>query len=157
MIKTISSLRVKFVRVWLLLALAIVIRSWIWMPTFVVGNSILPGLHTGQIVGVNKIVYLFQSPRRGEVVVAWTGRELMIKRVVGLPGEEVEVRDGMLFVGGLQLEEKYPHFNDHSNIAPGRLGSDKFVLAGDNRPQSLIAVADRTRIVGRLMRGQGSQ
>jgi signal peptidase I len=152
MTKNVSRLRKKLLRLSFLLALATVVRAWIWMPTLIVGNSMLPTFHTGQIAGVNKVIYLFEPPRRGDVIAAWTGKELMIKRVVGLPGDVVEVRDGIFFVGGLELAEKYPHCNDHSNIAPGQLGSNKFVLAGDNRPQSLIAVIDRSRIIGRLTR-----
>jgi signal peptidase I len=151
MINTCSRHRKTLVRLLLLLALGIIVRGWIWMPAFIIGNSMLPNLHAGQIAGVNKLIYLLRSPQRGDVVAAWTGKELMIKRVLGLPGEVVEVRDGVFFVNGSQLVEGYPHCNDHSNIAPGRLGPDKFVLAGDNRPQSLIAIVNRDRIVGRLI------
>jgi signal peptidase I len=109
-----------------------------------------PALHTGQIVGVNKLIYALQSPQRGDVVAVWTDKELTIKRVLALPGEEVAVGDGAFYVDGLPLVEAYPHLNDHSNIAPGRLGADQFVVAGDNRPESLIAIVNRGRIVGRL-------
>ena len=143
-------LRKSVLRLMLVLAWAVVIRAWIWMPALIVGNSMLPTLHTGEIVGVNKVIYLFQAPQRGDLVAAWTGKELMIKRVLGLPGDEVEVRDGMFYVDGLPLAETYPHCNDHSNIKRGRLGPSKFILAGDNRPQSLIAIVNRDRIVGRL-------
>jgi signal peptidase I len=138
------------IRVLLLLALAIVIRRWIWMPTLIIGSSMRPALLSGQIVGVNKLIYLFQAPQRGDVVAVWTGKELTTKRVLALPGEEVAARDGAFYVDGLQLAEAYPHVNDHSNIAAGRLGSDQFVVAGDNRPESLIAIVNRGRIVGRL-------
>jgi signal peptidase I len=152
LIKAFSRNRKVLMRVLLLLALGIVVREWIWMPTFIVGNSMLPTFHTGEIVGVNKLIYLFRPPQRGDVVAAWTGKELMIKRVLGLPGDEVEVRDGMFYVDGWPLIETYPHCNDHSTIAQDRLGPDKFVLAGDNRPQSLIAIVNRDRIVGQLLR-----
>jgi signal peptidase I len=147
-----STNRKVLMRVLLLLALGIVVREWIWMPTFIVGNSMLPGFHTGEIVGVNKLIYLFRAPQRGDVVAAWTGKELMIKRVLGLPGDAVEVHDGIFYVDGLPLVETYPHCNDHSNITQGQLGPNKFILAGDNRPQSLIAIVNRDRIVGRLVR-----
>jgi signal peptidase I len=152
LLKTCSRNRKVLVRVLLLLASGVAIRGWIWMPALVVGNSMLPTLHTGEIVGVNKLIYLFQAPQRGDVVAAWTGKELMIKRVVGLPGDQLEVRDGIFYVDGLPLMETYPHCSDHSNINRARLGSGMFVLAGDNRPQSLIAIVNRDRIVGRLVR-----
>jgi signal peptidase I len=144
--------RNKLVLVLMLLALGIVVRRWVWMPVLIDGNSMLPVLHTGQLVGVNKIIYLFESPQRGEVVGVWTGKEWMIKRILALPNEEVEMRDGIFYVDGSPLVETYPHINDHSNIARGRIGPNQFVLVGDNRPESLIAIVDRKRIIGRLLR-----
>ena len=120
------------------------------MPVLIVGDSMLPALHSGELVGCNKLIYRFQPPQRGDVVAVWTGTELLIKRVLGLPSEEIEVREGVFFAGGKPLPENYPHYNDHSNIAAGKLGPDTFVLAGDNRPRSLIAIVKRDRIVGRL-------
>src|SRR5215470_4033482 len=81
----------------LILALTVVVRRWIWMPVLIVGDSMLPSLRAGQFVGCNKLIYQFQSPQRGDVVAVWTGRELLIKRVLGLPGEEIEVREGIFF------------------------------------------------------------
>jgi signal peptidase I len=121
------------------------------MPVFIVGDSMLPSLRGGQIIGVNKLIYLLHPPRRGDVVAVWTDRELMIKRVLGLPGEEVAVRDGVFYVDGRPLVEPYVQFTDHVEIASGRIGSAQFVVAGDNRPQTLIAVVNQGRIVGRLM------
>lgn len=134
----------------IVLALAVVVRRWAWMPLLITGDSMLPTLHDGQLAACNKLIYLVQEPRRGDVVAVWTGRELLIKRVLGLPGEEIEVREGVIFVNGKRVTEKYPHAEDRSTIAPGRLGPDTFVVAGDNRPRSLIAVVKRDRIVGRL-------
>jgi signal peptidase I len=147
-----SDKRNKFKLVLMVLALGIVVRRWVWMPALIDGNSMLPAFHTGQLVGVNRIIYLFESPQRGDVVEVWAGKEWMIKRVLALPDEEVEVRDGIFYVDGSPLVEPYPHLNDHSNIARGRIGPNQFVLAGDNRPDSLIAIVDRKRIVGRLLR-----
>ncbi len=122
------------------------------MPAFIVGDSMLPTLHPGEIAGVNKVIYLLRPPRRGDVVAAWTGKELAIKRVLGLPGEDVAVRDGFVYVNGRPLAEPYVQFRDHCNIAPGRIGPGRFVLAGDNRLQTVIAIVNRERIVGRLRR-----
>jgi len=134
----------------LLLALGMAIRGWVWMPVFITGNSMLPTLHAGQIAGVNKLIYLFRLPQRGEVVAVWTGDDLMIKRIIGLPGEEIAERDGLFSVNGMTLAEPYVQFRDHGKIDPGRVGLDRFVVAGDNRLQTLIAIVNRKRIIGRL-------
>ena len=138
---------------WLLLflVLALIIRGWVWSPTLITGNSMLPTLHGGQIVGINKLAYLFRPPQHGDVIAIWTGKELMVKRIVGLPGEEIALRDGTLYVNGTPFQESYVTPNDRSNIAPGQLSANRFVVAGDNRPHTLVAVVSRERIVGRLM------
>jgi signal peptidase I len=137
-------------RLVLLLALAVAIRRWAWMPAFIVGDSMLPALHAGQIVAVNKLIYIFEAPRRGDVVEIWTDKELMTKRVIGLPNEEMAVRDGAFYIDGRPLAEPYVQFKDHNTITSGRIGLNQFVVAGDNRPRSLIAVVNRNRIIGRV-------
>jgi len=85
-------------------------------------------------------------------VLFWTGQELFIKRVVGLPGEEISVANGIVCIGGRPLNESYPCSKDATvTIGPGIIGQNQFVVAGDNRPESLIMVVNRGRIVGRLV------
>jgi hypothetical protein len=86
-----------------------------------------------------------------------TAKELMIKRVLGLPGEYVEMRDGVVYIDGRPLAEPYVRFSDYCDIALGRIGPDRFVLAGDNRPETLIEMANRERIVGRLRPRRGGR
>jgi signal peptidase I len=132
------------------MALGMLIRRWVWMPVFIIGNSMLPTFHTGDIVGVNKLIYRLQPPQRCDVVAIWTGRELLIKRVVGLPGEEMEERDGRFYVNGFPLSEIKMNVEISRSIAPGQIGPNQFVIAGDNRGQSLTAIVNRDRIIGRV-------
>jgi signal peptidase I len=127
-------------------------RQWVWMPALVTGESMEPTLRGGQLVGVNKLAYQLCGPRRGEIVEVRTGHDLMVKRVIGLPGESIALRDGKFYVNGVLLAEPYVRFQEVRTIAPGRLGPDCFVVAGDNRPQTVIAVVRRDRIVGRVTR-----
>lgn len=139
---------------WLLLALGLVlaVRHCVGMPALITGASMLPTLRGGQLVGINKLAYRFGKPRRGEVVGVWTGSGLMIKRVLGLPAENIALRDGIFYVNGAPLTEPYVQFQEQCNIAPGQLGPDHFVVAGDNRRGTIIAVVNRNRIVGRVLR-----
>jgi len=69
-----------------------------------------PNLHTDQRLVVEKVSYRFHGPRRGDIVVIRVpsqGEELLIKRVVGLPGETVEIRDGRVYIDGQLLDEPY--------------------------------------------------
>jgi signal peptidase I len=136
-------------RLLLVLVLILVIRHWIWSPVFISGKSMLPTLHHGQLGAVNKLAYRFRPPQRGDIVVISTGKEIWVKRILGLPGEEIEVRQGTVYTNGKPLSEPYVEFKDDSDIEPGKLAANHFVVAGDNRQPALIAVVGRERIVGR--------
>lgn len=99
-----------------------------------------PNLHTDQRLVVEKVSYRFHGPQRFDIVVLQLpeqGEELLIKRIVGLPGEKIEFRDGYVHINGERLEES---FTDE-NTQPGRQGElivpplHVFVL-GDNRDRS---------------------
>src|SRR5262245_22923216 len=141
----------------LLLAVVLMTRRWVCGPTLIVGNSMLPTLRSGQLVLINKLAYRSRPPERGDIVLVWTGRELWTKRVLGLPGEEIEIRNGTFYVNGSPLREPYVRFNDSCDIASGRLGPNRFVVAGDNRQSVMIVVVNRERILGRLMFVKKSQ
>jgi signal peptidase I len=138
---------------WLLLTLGLVLalRQWVWMPTLVIGESMKPALRHGQFAGVNKLSYHFRPPRRGDIVVVNTGRELNTKRILGLPGEEIAARAGVFYVNGRPLAEPYVRFRGNDTITAGRLGTNSFLVAGDNRTDSILAVVNRERIVGLLV------
>jgi signal peptidase I len=136
-------------RVLPLLLLALMVRQWVWMPLLIRGDSMLPTLRDGQLAGVNKLAYLFGPPRRWDIVAVWTGRDLMVKRIVGLPGEEVAARGGTLYVNGSPLPEPYAVKRDW-NVATGKLDSNSFLAVGDNRSQTAAVLVGRGRILGRL-------
>ena len=138
---------------WLLVlvVLALIVRHWVWMPALIQGPSMLPALRPGQLASINKLVYRFHQPARGDIVSVWTGKEFLVKRIVGLPGEEVSVRNGVVCVNGGPLAEPYVKFPKPSeNIAAGRIDVACFAIVGDNRSQSVIAVVNLSRIVGRI-------
>jgi signal peptidase I len=101
-------------------------------------------------MGINKLAYRFAEPRRGDVVAVWTEHDLMVKRIIGLPGEEIECRDGVFYLNDSPLPEPYVKFTGPASIRSGKLGQDCFVVAGDNRVQSVLAVVRRDRIIGRV-------
>src|SRR6202051_4539416 len=103
------------VRVWtrdLLIAigLALVIIVFLYQPVKVEGTSMAPLLSDQERIFINKFVYRFEPIERGDVVVFWyplDRSKSFIKRVVGLPGDEVEIRRGHVFINGRNLEEPY--------------------------------------------------
>ena len=122
------------------IVIALLIHLFLAQATRVYGQSMEPNLHTNQRLVVEKLSYRFHGPQRFDVVVlkvASQGDELLIKRVIGLPGETVEIQDGHVYINGQPLDEPYLV----SDTRPGRQGRivvpplHVFVL-GDNRGDS---------------------
>jgi len=108
--------------------------------TRVYGPSMEPNLYPGRYLMVNKLVYRLDQPKRGDIVVfsnpMGTGPAL-IKRVVGLPGEEFAIRNGTVYINGEALSEPYVVFDKgNSNWGPRVLGPDEYMFLGDNRTNS---------------------
>lgn len=106
------------------------------------GQSMEPTLHSEQYVLVNKLSYRgFGEPQRGDIVVfnAWdrAGDKDFIKRIIGVPGDVVEIRDGAVIVGGDTLDEPYldPPIT-HGTYGPITLGENEYYALGDNRGNS---------------------
>jgi len=143
--------------------LALALRTFVVQAFVIPSGSMLPTLQIGDYLLVNKLVYRFRPIQRGDVIVFKFPRDEsqdFIKRVVGLPGETVEIRGRHVLINGRELTEPYamyqepPEFRPPAGtqvsrtvIPPGHL----FVM-GDNRDNSLDSRAwgllDRAKVVG---------
>ena len=114
----------------LALALQIVIQ-----PTLVYGQSMEPSLHDNERVIVDKVSYHIGLPSRGDIVVfPVEGEPLpLIKRVIGLPGDRVEVRDGRVLVNGVTLNEPYVSGPTAGNTPAVHVPDGTVFVMGDNR------------------------
>jgi signal peptidase I len=134
------------IRVWtrdLLIAigLALVIIVFLYQPVKVEGTSMAPLLSDQERIFINKFVYRFEPIQRGDVVVFWyplDHSKSFIKRVVGLPGEAVEIRQGAVYVDGKIVPEPYvpPQYEDLSDFGPVRVPKDNYFVMGDHRISS---------------------
>jgi len=134
------------IRVWtrdLLIAigLALVIIVFLYQPVKVEGTSMAPLLSDQERIFINKFVYRFEPIQRGDVVVFWyplDHSKSFIKRVVGLPGESVEIRQGAVYVDGNIVPEPYvpPQYEDLSDFGPVRVPKDSYFVMGDHRISS---------------------
>jgi signal peptidase I len=103
------------------------------------GVSMEPNLHDGQYLIINKLVYYLHPPERGDVVVFHypkNPRRDFIKRIIGLPGERVEVRGESIFINREELAEPYALHTGKYAWGPQRLGEDEYFVLGDNRSSS---------------------
>jgi signal peptidase I len=123
------------------LGLAVVIIVFFYQPVKVEGTSMAPLLADQERIFINKFVYRVEKIERGDVVVFWyplDQTKSFIKRVVGLPGDEVEIRRGRVYINGKMLEEPYvpEEYADHSTMSPLRVPVDEYFVMGDHRISS---------------------
>ena len=129
------------------LMIAALVVVFIVQPVKVEGTSMLPRLHDGERIFVNKLIYYDEyrwAPKvdRGDIVVFWfpdDPSKSYIKRVVGLPGDTMEMRDGTVSVNGAQIDERYldPRFNvSPKSQAPVYVRPNYYFVMGDNRDNS---------------------
>ncbi len=157
------------------ITLALLIHLFLAQATIVYGQSMQPNFRPMERLVMEKVTYYFRGPQHNEIVVLDMpdSNALMIKRVVGLPGDTVEIRQGQVFVNGIELappldeapswrvvvdgnEVKAPTRNadSHSFFGPVTLAEDTFFVLGDNRDNSndsrAFGPAPREFIKGRV-------
>jgi signal peptidase I len=145
------------VRIAILVIVTIVVSKFVLIPIRVEGVSMLPTYRQGKINFVNALVYRSHEPQRGDVIsIRMAGmRVMLLKRVVGLPGEVIAFRNGQLWIDGSPVPEPYVKFPCNWQMDPEQIGPDEFYVVGDNRsmPQSdhTQGLAKRKRIVGKVL------
>lgn len=146
-------------RLAVLVAAVFLLRAYVFLPIKVGGPSMLPTYREHSLNVVNRLAYWHHEPRRGDVVaIRFSGQSIMLmKRIVGLPGETVEWVQGRLLINGRPLDEPYVKYKCNWNFRPEhwRLGEDQYYVVGDNRSmpeqQHTKGGVNRERIVGKVL------
>jgi signal peptidase I len=142
------------------LSLAIVIIIFFYQPVKVEGTSMTPLISDQERIFINKFIYRFEPIERGDVVVFWyplDRTKSFIKRVVGLPGDTVEIRDGHVYVNGKLFPEPYvpPESVDSGSLSPTRIPRGEYFVMGDHRTSSndsrIFGPVARTFIYGKAV------
>jgi signal peptidase I len=155
--------------------IATLLRTFVVQQFYIAGPSMETTLYGNDRVLVNKLAYRFREPSRGDVIVFdrvttngdTVQHDDLIKRVIGLPGERLEVRDCVVFVDGVAIDEPWLSADmtdttydpgtrcGTANVEPVTLGDDEVFLIGDNRPMSfdsrMFGPIDVDLIVGRAL------
>ena len=145
----------------IIIGLTYLIITFVGQRTRVSGSSMETTLSDGDNLIVDKISYRFRDPKRYDIIVfpyAYEKNTYFIKRIIGLPGETVQVKDGYVYINGEQLDEHYGNeLMDDPGIAeePIQLGENEYFVLGDNRNHSSdsrdpsVGVLHRDDIMGR--------
>lgn len=146
------------------LIIIIPIRYFLIQPFFVQGASMEPNFDNGQYLVIDELSYRLRSPERGEVIVfKYQTGDYFIKRVIGLPGETIEIKNQHIYIinsqypQGAQLEEPYLDpalVTSAYGKSEWKLGPDQYFVMGDNRTVSYdsrwFGPIQRSAIVGRV-------
>ncbi len=142
---------------------AFLIRTFLFQPFVVEGNSMEPNMHSNQYLIVDKLSYRLKNPQRGEVVV-FAAPDIAgvdyIKRIIGLPGETVKITGDKIYIDNKSVDEKYlPDdyhtyiTNDKDTTLETKLGPNEYFMMGDNRQHShdsrSVGSVNKKEIVGR--------
>jgi signal peptidase I len=121
------------------LLIYVLVRTFLVENYRVVGQSMTPTLENDQFLVVNKLNYRFQEPQRGDIIVFRDprndGRKL-IKRVMGLPGEVIEIRQGRILINEQLLDEPYIQIPGRYSQPPTPIPEGQYFVLGDNRNNS---------------------
>jgi signal peptidase I len=145
------------VRAALTAATLLVLFQFIFKPARVVGASMEPTCHDGSIAFINLALYHLREPRRGDIVaIETTGpKTLILKRIIGLPGETLAITNGIVSINGHPLDEPYVKFRDPWQRAPVELDIVTYYVIGDNRGMSQKAhyhgQVSRRKILGKTL------
>lgn len=152
-----SNPRATLIRAAAIVAAAFVVFRYVLLPVRLQGISMLPTYSEGAINFANRLSLWFREPARGDVVaIRMAGPSLVyVKRIVGLPGERVEIVMGTVLIDGEPLIEPTVVFRAPWSLPPFTVGGDEYFVVGDNRGMAMenhdLGRATRDRIVGPLL------
>ena len=118
---------------------ALLIHQYLFTFARVDGTSMLDTLHENNIMGVSRLHYRLNEPQRGEIITCnypEDGNKLFVKRIIGLPGETIEIWEGTVYIDGEPIAETYLTRVDDQSMDPITLAKDEIFVMGDIRPVS---------------------
>ena len=149
--------RAAAIRILVLIAAAILVFGFVLLPVRFQGVSMLPTYRDGGLNFANRSAFMWREPSRGDVVaIRMAGLSVLyVKRIVGLPGEEIEIAVGVVMINRKPLVEPNVMFRAPWNLPSFTLARDEYFVVGDNRGMAMqnhdFGRVKRDRIVGRVL------
>jgi signal peptidase I len=150
-------------RILVLVAVCAVTFKFVLLPIRVTGISMEPTYRNRQVDCINRLAFLWREPQRGDVVAIRfsdpgdfsTPSDMLMKRIIGLPGETVSFHQGHAYINGELLNEPYLKFSCDWEHGPIQCGPDQYYVVGDNRSMPfeyhMQGRAERNRIIGKVL------
>ncbi|MDY6805781.1 MAG: signal peptidase I [Cyanobacteriota bacterium] len=150
----------------LALAISVLIRLLIAEPRYIPSDSMLPTLNIGDRLVIEKVYYRFKEPTNGDIIVfeppdilqqqGYSKDQAFIKRIIGLPGQTIDIKNGLVFIGDRPLEEDYiAELPDYFWQGPVTIPEDQYFVMGDNRNNSndshIWGFLPKENIIGRAV------
>ena len=150
----------------LALAISVLIRLLIAEPRYIPSDSMIPTLNIGDRLVIEKVSYRFKEPTNGDIIVfeppdilqqqGYSKDQAFIKRIIGLPGQTIDIKNGRVFIGDRPLEEDYiAELPDYFWQGPVTIPEDQYFVMGDNRNNSndshIWGFLPKENIIGRAV------
>lgn len=136
-------------------AIALVLRTFVFRTAYTMSVSMEPTLHEGQILIISKISYLVGEPKRGDIVVINSKQDKLehknlIKRLIGLPGETIEIKDNSVFINDKKLDPDYTQSpTPDCGFVKSTIPEREYMVMGDNRGNSRDSRYDSVGFINR--------
>lgn len=141
--------RIVFMFLWIALY-ALIFYRFVISSCIVEGDSMVPTLQPGTTKLVNRFIYFFKKPQRGDIIVLSKTQVTpfyLIKRIIAVPGDQVHIKEHRVWINGEKLEEPYVKGKTTPSLKVIELGKNEYFVLGDNRE-----VSDDSRFWGALNR-----
>jgi signal peptidase I len=121
------------------------------VPIQIIGSSMSPTYLNGSLNLVNRLSYTKRPPHRGDVIALRADGELLLKRIVALPGESVGISNGKIQINGHPLADQFSFEKIPWEMEAVHLGKDEFFVIGDNRAASIFCKVPKNDILGKTV------
>ena len=149
-----SKQRKKDVRLLILGCILVLVYSFGYEPVVVIGNSMNPSNKNLDLILIDKLSYEFELPKRGDVILCYDYKDndFMIKRVLGLPRDTIQIIEGWIFVNGDLYIDEFSHINvtDGISMHPWNLEEKEYWVIGDNRDETWCGIVHENSIIGKI-------